>query len=61
MIYIKRNIIGDYVTMEQALDTNLHSDIGTTFDDYLNNMWVPLSEDQVKFKEENPSATLREV
>lgn len=61
MIYIKRNIIGDYVTMEQALDANLHSDIGTTFDDYLNNMWVPLSEDQVKFKEENPSATLREV
>ena len=61
MIYIKRNIIGDYVTMEQALDAKLHSDIGTTFDDYLNNMWVPLSEDQVKFKEENPSATLREV
>lgn len=61
MIYIKRNIIGDYVTMEQVLDTKLHSDIGTTFDDYLNNMWVPLSEDQVKFKEENPSATLREV
>ena len=61
MIYIKRNIIGSYITMEQELDTNLHSDIGTTFDDYLNNLWVPLSKDQVRFKEENPSATLREV
>lgn len=61
MIYIKRNIPGNYVIMEKELDTNLHNDIGTTFDDYLNNMWVPLSEDQVKFKEENPSVTLREV
>ena len=61
MIYIKRNIPGNYVIMENELDANLHNDIGTTFDDYLNNLWVPLNENQIKFKEENPSASLQEV
>lgn len=61
MIYIKRNIPGNYVIMDKKLDANLHNDIGTTFDDYLNNLWVPLNENQIKFKEENPSASLQEV
>lgn len=59
--YIKKNIPGKYVTMETELDNTLHTDIGSTYEQYLNNWWVLLSDEQVKFHEVNPDASVKEV
>lgn len=59
--YIKKNINGNYVTLDNELDSALHNDIGTTYEHYLNNWWVKLSDAQVKFHEDNPNASIEEV
>lgn len=60
-IYIKYDIPKQYIMLDEALDSELFSDLGSTFDDFLKNKWVPLSEEQIKFKEENPQASIKEV
>lgn len=59
--YIKKNIPNNYVIMENELDKTLHNDVGTTYEAYLNNWWVLLNEEQVKFHELNPGASIEEV
>lgn len=59
--YIKKNIPNNYVIMENELDKTLHNDVGTTYEAYLNNWWVLLNEEQVKFHELNPDASIEEV
>ena len=59
--YIKKNTPNIYITFEEPLDSESFSNLGTSWDDYLQNKWVPLSEEQVKFHEENPEASVREV
>lgn len=59
--YIKKNINGNYVTLDNELDSALHNDIGTTYEHYLNNWWVRLSDEQVKFHKDNPNASIEEV
>lgn len=59
--YIKRDIQGQYAEFAEPFNTELYNNIGTTYDDYLNNMWVLLSSQQVAFHEEHPTATVKEV
>lgn len=59
--YIKKNIPNNYVIMENELDKTLHNNVGTTYEAYLNNWWVLLNEEQVKFHELNPDASIEEV
>lgn len=59
--YIKKNINGNYVTLGNELDSALHNDIGTTYGHYLNNWWVRLTDEQVKFHKDNPNASIEEV
>lgn len=59
--YIKKNIPDNYVIMENELDKTLHNNVGTTYEAYLNNWWVLLNEEQVKFHELNPDASIEEV
>ena len=59
--YIKKNINGNYVTLDNELDSALHNDIGTTYEHYLNNWWVRLTDEQVKFHKDNPNASIEEV
>lgn len=59
--YLKYNIIDKYVEFPEPLDPALYNNIGETYDDYIDGLWVPLSEEQLKFREENPNATVREV
>ena len=40
--YIKKNINGNYVTLDNELDSAVHNDIGTTYEHYLNNWWVAI-------------------
>ena len=59
--YIKLNVEGFYVELPEALDPKLYDNLGETFEDFLKNKWVPLSEEQVKFRNEHPEAQIEEV
>ena len=59
--YIKKSIAKQYVEFEAPLSPEEYNNIGTTWQDYLNNKWVPLSKQQVKFHKDNPNATVKEV
>ena len=59
--YLKKDIAGHYVEFEEKLDPELYDNIGTTYEDYKNNKWVLLDEDQLAFKEEHPTATIEEI
>ena len=59
--YLKYGVSGKYVTLPEPLNPMLYDNIGSTYADYINGLWVPLSEEQMAFKEANPSASIREV
>lgn len=59
--YLKYSVNDKYVTLDEPLDPVLYNNIGETYDDYMNDMWVPLSEEQIAFKEANPFASIDEV
>ena len=59
--YIKQTVKGHYVPLEEELNPELYTNIGETWEDYLNNKWVKLSDEQLKFKDEHHLATLYEV
>lgn len=61
MIYIKRNIRGYYREYSEPFDTNINNNIGVTYEDFLDNKWVPLSDEQILFHQENPGASIKEV
>ena len=58
--YIKYSVRNYYLNVENDLDPTLYS-IGTTYDDFMNNKFVKLSDKQIAFHEEHPDATLYEV
>lgn len=60
MIYINKTAQNVYVELDEALDPESNF-IGETWEDYEQGAWLLLSEEQVKFHEENPKATVTEV
>lgn len=59
--YIKHSIKGKYVEFPEQLDPSLYDNLGTSYQDYLEGKWVLLSDKQISFKKNNPSATVKEV
>jgi hypothetical protein len=59
--YIKKSIPKQYVEFETPLNPEEYNNIGTTWQDYLDNKWVRLSDAQVSFRNEHPTATVKEV
>lgn len=61
--YIKNSIPGSYLVFEAEEEplSEVYYDLGTTWQDYLNGKFVPLSAEQVAFHEEHPEATVQEV
>lgn len=59
--YIKRDAVGFYVELDKPLTSDLYSDLGTTWEDFIDFKWVLLSDEQVAFHEANPDATVQEV
>ena len=57
--YLKKDIENRFVEFPEKLDENYAQ--GTSYDDYLAGMWIPLSEGQLSFKNENPSASPKEI
>lgn len=58
-IYINKAARKIYVEFSYQLDEN--NEVGTTWEDYKNGMWVMLSEEQLQFRADNPSASVQEV
>ena len=58
--YIKRDCKLKYVSLEDPLPPTMY-ELGETYEDYINNLWVLLSAEQVAFHEEHPEATVYEV
>ena len=59
--YIKLDINGYYIDFDEMLDPNLYDNLGDTYEDFLDNKWVLLSDEQVAFHVENPTASVKEV
>lgn len=59
--YIKRNIFNEFIDFPNPLSPENYSNLGTTWEDYLENKWTVLSEEQAKFHEEHPEASIPEV
>lgn len=59
--YIKLSILKHFVTFEEPLSSEEYNNIGEDWQDYLDNKWVLLSDEQVTFREEHPDASVLEV
>lgn len=60
--YIKKSIKGYYITFPEAMDGDYWEDrLGSTFEDFKNNKWVPLTDAQTRFHMDNPDASVEEV
>ena len=59
--YIKQSISKHFATFEQPLSAEEYNNIGENWEDYLDNKWVLLTEEQVAFRENNPTASVNEV
>jgi hypothetical protein len=59
--YIKRSQYGKYLTFNEPLSPDEYNNLGTTWDDFLDDKWVLLSDEQVAFHEQYPEASVREV
>lgn len=60
--YLNREVRGNYVELNEPLDGNYAQ--GSTYDDYRTGRpapWIPLSEEQLQFKESNPESSIKEV
>lgn len=59
--YIKHDVQGFFVNLEERLSPELYDNLGTTWEDFIDNKWVLLSDEQAAFHEANPSAKVHEV
>lgn len=60
-VYIKKSIAKHFVDFAEPLSSEEYNNLGETWEDYLNNLWVLLNDEQVAFYEENPNASVKEV
>lgn len=59
--YIKKSIVSQFVTFDEPLSEEEYNNIGETWQDYVNNLWVLLSDEQVAFHLMYPEASVKEV
>lgn len=58
--YLKKSVNGNYVEFPTRLNSKNYN-LGTTYRDYLDDKWILLSKDQLKFKSEHPGASIQQV
>lgn len=59
--YVKLGVPNYFFTRTDEMLEEDYNNLGTTYDDFLTNKFVLLSEEQVAFKEANPNASVKEV
>ena len=60
-LYIKKSIAKHFVDFAEPLSAEEYNNLGETWEDYLDNKWVLLSDEQKAFYEANPNASVKEV
>ena len=60
-LYIKKSIAKHFVDFAEPLKAEEYDNLGETWEDYLDNKWVLLSDEQKAFYEANPNASVKEV
>lgn len=60
-LYVKLDVPNHYVEMGEQMTHDLYDNLGSTYDDFINNKWTLLSEEQKKFHFENPNLGVKEV
>ena len=59
--YINKEVPWIYFDMEEELSSELFTNIGETYEDYLDGCFILLSDEQVAFHKEYPEASIKEV
>ena len=60
--YIRKNIKGYYIEFPEEIDAQYWAGkIGSTYEDFLDNKWVLLSDEQVTFHNEHPTCSIKNV
>lgn len=59
--YIKKNVKGRFLELPDKLSEKLYNNIGEDYQDYLDGLWVLLSDEQEAFHKEHPTANVLEV
>ena len=59
--YIKKEILGYYFKPSTPLTEDNCDILGSTFQDFLDGKFVPLTEEQISFAEANPGASIKEI
>lgn len=60
-LYIKQSIVKHFIDFAEPLSAEEYNNLGETWQDYLDNKWVRLSNEQLTFHNEHPNATVKEV
>ena len=60
MRYFNKDVNGNQCEFPYELDSYNYT-VGSTWQDYLNGYWIPMSEAQIAFSENNPSASIKEI
>ena len=60
-VYIKKSIFPHFVDFAEALKAEEYNNLGETYQDYLDNKWVLLNDDQVAYLEAHENADVKEV
>lgn len=58
--YLKNSVPGFFFPIDEPLDPGSY-DIGASLDEFNQGKYIPLTEEQVRFHEQNPGASIREV
>jgi len=60
--YIRKSIKGYYIEFPEEIDaTYWEGKIGSTYKDFEDGKWVPLSDEQLTFHTEHPEASVSQV
>ena len=60
MRYLQRDIKGNQIEFAFELDSENYT-VGSTWLDYMNGLWIPMSDAQIAFADEHPSASAKEI
>ena len=60
--YIRKSIKGYYIEFPEEIDAQYwEGKIGTTYEDFQNDKWILLSDEQLAFKEEHPGLSIQNI
>lgn len=60
-VYIKKSLCKELIDFTEPLSPEEYNNLGETWEDYENNKWVLLSDEQIAYYKKNPTASIKEI